>query len=270
MEKKKVYQRKWFAVLFLFLFAPVGIILLYKYGHFSKITKVVLSVIFGLIFIIAVIPTDTEETASDKNKGEEKAVEVAAQKDDTVSKEDEAKKKAEAEAAAKKKAEEEALAKKQAEDEAKKLAAAEAKKKAEQETPEYKLNKGISKVLGKESNREGKRISALSIDDSGNIVVNFKGDENLTENLTVTGIKMDVSDVLKAIKKSKVALNSVNVITTYSMVDQYGNAEESEVVNVTYSKATIDKINFENFSYKNIYTIADSVSFIHPQFLGKE
>jgi flagellar biosynthesis GTPase FlhF len=139
MEKKKVYQRKWFAVLFLFLCAPVGIFLLYRYGHFSKITKGVLSVVFGLIFLIAVIPSDEEESATDKTNSKEEAVEVAAQEDskEDVDKKakDEAAAKAKAEEDAKKKAEEEAAAKKKAEEDAKKKAEEEAaaKKKAEED-----------------------------------------------------------------------------------------------------------------------------------------
>jgi flagellar biosynthesis GTPase FlhF len=142
MEKKKVYQRKWFAVLFLFLFAPVGIFLLYRYGHFSKITKGVLSVVFGLIFLIAVIPSDEEESAADKTNSKEEAVEVAAQEDskEDVDKKakDEAAAKAKAEKDAKKKAEEEAATKKKAEEDAKKKADDEAKAKEESIPREHK------------------------------------------------------------------------------------------------------------------------------------
>jgi flagellar biosynthesis GTPase FlhF len=135
VENQKIYQRKWFAVLFLFLFAPIGIFLIFKYGHFSKITKVVLSVMFGLIFLVAVIPSgDTEETTSDKP---DESVEVVAQKDSKEKNKDDAKKKAEEEAAAKKKAEEEEVAKKKAEEE-KAKAEAEAKAKAESIPREHK------------------------------------------------------------------------------------------------------------------------------------
>jgi membrane protein involved in colicin uptake len=142
MEKKKVYQRKWFAVLFLFLFTPVGIFLLYRYGHFSKITKGVLSVGFGLIFLIAVIPSDEEESAADKTNSKEEAVEVAAQegsKEDLDKKaKDEAAAMAKAEEDAKKKAEEEAATKKKAEEDAKKKADEEAKAKEESIPREHK------------------------------------------------------------------------------------------------------------------------------------
>ncbi|MDF2534434.1 MAG: hypothetical protein K0R18_591 [Bacillales bacterium] len=128
METKKFYQRKWFTVLLLFFFTPVGIFLIFKYDHFSKTTKGILSVAFGIFFLTAAIIGITDDSAADRTDPDEKTVEVTAQKSEVNNKEekaeDEVKKKAEDEAAAKKKAEKEA--KKKADDEA-------AKKKAEEE-----------------------------------------------------------------------------------------------------------------------------------------
>ncbi|WP_205439667.1 hypothetical protein [Peribacillus alkalitolerans] len=217
-----------------------------------------------LIAALSFDDTVATETASSSPKEETKSDEV--KKKDEEAKLKEANQKAEED---KKKAKDLALAKAKADEEAKKKAEEEAKKKAEQETPQYKLNKAVTKVLGKESNREGKKITALSIDQKGNIILNFKADDNLTEGLIVGGVKMDITDVLEAIKNTKLTVNSINVIATFEMVDQYGNGEESEVVNVTYSNETLGKINFDNFSYNNVYTIADTITFINPQFVGK-
>lgn len=46
------YKRMWFIVLMLIVFAPMGIILLWNFGKQQKNTKLVLSVIFGIFFII--------------------------------------------------------------------------------------------------------------------------------------------------------------------------------------------------------------------------
>lgn len=50
-----VYQRTWFIVLTLFLFAPVGIFLLWKYSKRGYAFKSVVSVLFGAFFLSVLI-----------------------------------------------------------------------------------------------------------------------------------------------------------------------------------------------------------------------
>ena len=49
------------------------------------------------------------------------------------------------------------------------------------------------------------------------------------------------------------------------MVDQFRNASETPVVEATFTKDTIDRINFENFLTDNVYVIADDTD-RHPEF----
>ena len=49
------------------------------------------------------------------------------------------------------------------------------------------------------------------------------------------------------------------------MVDQFGNASETPVVEATFTKETIDRINFENFLTDNVYVIAEDTD-LHPEF----
>ena len=54
-EKKKFYQKKWFLWLCLIVLPPVGIILLWTvHKTMKKKTKVILSVVFTLWFIILI------------------------------------------------------------------------------------------------------------------------------------------------------------------------------------------------------------------------
>lgn len=115
---KKFFQKKWFAILLLIFFAPVGIFLIFKYGHFKKSTNIVLSVVFGIFFLMVVnseesdpglsseeVKSKTEavttsaETVDDKKKKEQEKVDKEKLKAKNVAKkkEAEAKKKAEAE-----------------------------------------------------------------------------------------------------------------------------------------------------------------------------
>lgn len=74
-NKEKFYTKKWFTLLSLLLFAPVGIFLLYKYNHFAKKSRIALSTIFGLIFIIAVF-TEEEQTTQTVTSNEFESPEI--------------------------------------------------------------------------------------------------------------------------------------------------------------------------------------------------
>lgn len=55
-EKTKFYLEKWFMWLMLVFIAPVGIFLMWKYhGGMKKSVKVILSVVFGLFFILVLV-----------------------------------------------------------------------------------------------------------------------------------------------------------------------------------------------------------------------
>jgi hypothetical protein len=118
---KKFYQKKWFAILLLVFFAPVGIFLIFKYGHFKRTTNIVLSVVFGIFFLVVVNSEDSDPELSTKEvKSETEAVSTSVGTLDD-------KKKKEEEKAAKEKLKAEDEAKKKEEDAKKK---AEAEKKA--------------------------------------------------------------------------------------------------------------------------------------------
>ena len=52
LPQKKFYQKTWFIVLLLILFWPVGLFLMWKYADWSKIAKIVVTVIIGLLTVI--------------------------------------------------------------------------------------------------------------------------------------------------------------------------------------------------------------------------
>jgi hypothetical protein len=77
MLEQKFYQKKWFAILMLFFFAPLGIFLIFKHGHFSKKTNMILSGVFGILFLIAFIGGEGEQpTAVEEPKAEVASAEV--------------------------------------------------------------------------------------------------------------------------------------------------------------------------------------------------
>ena len=125
----------------------------------------------------------------------------------------------------------------------------------------------VADALGS-SNRDVPRISSFIWDtDSSEIVVTFAGQDNFTDDMIKRSIQMDIVNVLEAIHKSGTPLpyNFVAVVGTFALVDEYGNAKEANVVIATYSRDTLDKINWDNFLTDNIYTVADQDTlFLHP------
>ncbi|MCP1225736.1 hypothetical protein [Sebaldella sp. S0638] len=66
MEKLKWYQKKWVIILFLLFIFPIGLILLWINKGFTQKTKIILSVAFGIFFIIAMVNGAAQEKDSNK------------------------------------------------------------------------------------------------------------------------------------------------------------------------------------------------------------
>lgn len=138
MPKQPFFEKTWFAILMLFIFAPIGIFLIWKYDKFNKFARISLSVLFGLVFLIAVISTSSDDVATDTSTASEEATveaepEAEQEPEPELTAEEQAELDAQAAAEAEAKAKEEAEAKAKAEAEAKAKAEAEAKAKAEEE-----------------------------------------------------------------------------------------------------------------------------------------
>lgn len=70
-KRKKFYQRNWFLWLWLLIFPPIGLVLLWTcYKEKKKKTKIILSIVFVIWFIILFSATssDTEENTQNKEE----------------------------------------------------------------------------------------------------------------------------------------------------------------------------------------------------------
>jgi hypothetical protein len=80
--------------------------------------------------------------------------------------------------------------------------------------------------------------------------------------------KDDIFNILEAVDSTGLAAKMVHLEGTFAMQDQYGNVSEDQVVNLSYSGATLRRINFDN------ETVVDSMyglafdAYIHPEFQG--
>lgn len=66
-DKNPFYKRLWFMWLMLFIFPPVGIILMWLYSGYKKAPKVILSTIFAIMFIASLGDSSTDTSSVNKN-----------------------------------------------------------------------------------------------------------------------------------------------------------------------------------------------------------
>ena len=121
----------------------------------------------------------------------------------------------------------------------------------------------IAATLG-DGNRDLHRLTSATLD-NGEILIQWAINDNLTDAMIRKGPQIDITAMLKAIHAAGYDYDHVRFVGTFSMVDKFGNAEEMTVVKAVYLKTTVDRINWDNFVFYDIYDIADS-SNIHPAF----
>ena len=82
--------------------------------------------------------------------------------------------------------------------------------------------------------------------------------DNYTEGLIKDGARLDTIKILKYARATYPAASAVNVQGTFPMTDPYGNTATHVAIDLTYSKATLDKINFDGVTKNSIWEIRDS------------
>ena len=123
----------------------------------------------------------------------------------------------------------------------------------------------ISSALGS-SNRDVQRVSAARLQGERLFVQWAIINDNLTSGMIVRSARLDIRNMLEVIADSQEPYTSVLFRGTFSLVDQLGNASEDTVVEATFTKSVIDRINFENFLTDNVYAIAEETN-IHREFM---
>ena len=138
----------------------------------------------------------------------------------------------------------------------------EARREAE-ETPEQQLRSEIISELGR-SNRDVNRLRGLTYENSI-VRVTWAINDNLTQGMLRTNARSDASDILRLIAESGLPYQTVEIQGTFPLVDRLGNSEESVVTQAAYTRATLDRVNWDNFLYDNVFLIAEG-SMIHQDF----
>lgn len=121
--------------------------------------------------------------------------------------------------------------------------------------------------MGK-SNREGvDRLTHVAANPGAEIVLTWAIDENITAGLTKDTARRETVDILEVIRSFKgVDWTGARLEGTHALVDELGNASEERVFFGSYSRDTIERINFDGFNMKNAWEITDEEPFVHPAF----
>jgi hypothetical protein len=129
--------------------------------------------------------------------------------------------------------------------------------------PEDALRTAILDAL-KDKGREISRLKEYSNKD-GEIGIKWIIYKNFSEELTKIGAELDIYHILLIFSQSDVDYKQLTMTGTYTTQDAYKNYSELNVVTVLYLRDTIDKINWDDFPFNNVYSIADEV-ILHPTF----
>lgn len=95
--------------------------------------------------------------------------------------------------------------------------------------------------------------------------IHFNVSDNLTNDMVRDGAKSDVRWILKNLDDEGISFATVDITGRLSMVDRYGNSEIQDVIELRYRKADLDRINWDNFLWTNMYGVAEYV-WLHPAF----
>lgn len=137
-------------------------------------------------------------------------------------------------------------------------------------TPQETIKNIIQKELKGKNNNDKPYLKDISLEMEGNeasVIISYNADENLTTNLTLTGIKGKMGELYTKLYKSHSPLKSVSVCAYMSLTDKYGNASDDIVYTTVLQKEEANKVNWNADDAVLKYSILPKVwhnNFLHP------
>src|SRR4051794_23267964 len=112
-----------------------------------------------------------------------------------------------------------------------------------------------AKVDVSEIKGAGKTLLSVTVDET----------EGISDGLVATTLRHDAALVLHEARNSGLKYTDVEFFATYPMTDEYGNTSQAQVVAAHYTKTVINRIDFGDFSERNVWEIAETSS-VQPDF----
>lgn len=123
-------------------------------------------------------------------------------------------------------------------------------------SPERSIELAVLRAVGHDT-----KVRAINLQND-KLRIDYIAKENLTTNLTRWGILTDAKDIVKEV--SPIAnVNSVTIEPHLTLVDRYGQESLRRVATITITRATWEKINWDNFLIDNLPNVADNY-WLHP------
>ena len=112
-------------------------------------------------------------------------------------------------------------------------------------------------VFGETNDFNGEdSIKDITLDED-RLTISVYGKDNLSNNMIKTGMYMDITEALKSLKEESIP-NEVAFDILFPLTDAMGNEKDGSVMRVVFTADTIRNINYDNFNYDNIPTVAES------------
>lgn len=249
-KNEKFFNKKWFAILMLVFFAPIGIFLIWKEKHFDKKMNKRLSIIFGIWFVIILVIGQTSE---DNQEVKESKQEQTEQSNAEEVEEEEINKDSKDKKENNDKNENNTEENKEKDDK---------EKKEKKKTKDKKPKRTTAEAIQEDSNN----VDKATFED-GEMTLQFEPGTLWDEN-SFMGVVHDMfKDVKVAFDDQEV--KSVLVMIDTVMIDEKGNEEVKPVVTYRYTREGFEELNYDNFidmaliEEWRILNEADSY-FIHP------
>ncbi|MDP2709396.1 MAG: hypothetical protein Q8O93_05155 [bacterium] len=138
-------------------------------------------------------------------------------------------------------------------------------------TLEEKITDAINSSLGSKTNTDKQRVVGIEITKydasmisaykykSGDTVVypliKINADENITTNLQKSTLHDEAVKIAKAVFPIDQTIGDIIIYSQLPLKDQYGNTEDGTVIIYSMSRALFDKVNWSNFSYRDLPTL---------------
>ncbi len=97
-----------------------------------------------------------------------------------------------------------------------------------------------------ESATDADNVEANYEEDSGVLFIQFDIADSMTKGLTTKGAQDDTVALLEAADDSGIDFDKVFIQGYFPMTDQYGETDDSMILNVGYTPSIIEQINFDN------------------------
>lgn len=83
---------------------------------------------------------------------------------------------------------------------------------------------------------------------SGALFIEFNIRDNFSKGLVASGAQRDTMELLEAVDDSGIEYDTVFIQGDFPMGDEYGNVEDTMILNAGYEADTVSKINFDNIT----------------------